>query len=1323
MDPASASAAPPPPAPWLRRNRAWVAILGTVAVLLVAAGVTIRYGPQLVARQVVVTYLDGLNIDTSGVETLRLRPLRGELSFGPVTFRGADAQQGQVGQIGVKVDVTRLLHRQALVEAIVIEGVRFEVRQAADGSFSLNGIPLNQILAEQTTSSAPPPAPEGAPVSPPRPSTPRDLQEQLGWGAGLDLLEIRDSRVVFIDARGGEAVMHVNQLELAAFRTWAPDNPGRYRLDAELNEIGLTASGVAKPFADKIEIEAQAAVSGVEVAKIERFLGPLGFTSRGGTIDLAVQTASIGVFTAGRIDGRLAATGSLSGVDLAHPLFGSGQLATGTLRLDNVAGSYDASRQTTLQGDLGIDLQASALRFENGTEVGFSQASFGLPGTTVRTVPGQQPEVNVAPQLEVADLRLGGPEVRGSIGRAAARLSGFSIAGTDPGSPFLATGALSVERINLLLPQAEPVSVTAERVNVDLAETRLAFPPGHGARVQGGLALDTRKLLLSIQPPATAGRPAPAPARIEAGRLNFHIPMLGYEDDPTAAGLTVRASDPLLFVEELRLGGPAVQGGIGNAAFRLSSFAMTGAEAGAPMVATGSVVVDRVDLRLPGVEPVALGLASLRAELAETRVALARGTARLAGGFSLDVGDLLFSIQEQARRGGPTPPPTRIEAATVGIQVPKLTAEQDGPAVATVRAARPQVTLERLRMGGPDIEGTVGNAVIRLSEVDVEAAQPGAPFVATGKIEAQRLDLLVPDSIEPIGIVADTLDADLIGTRFAFPSGRVLIEGGVALDSKALVVSIYRVPQGDAPAAPPIRIFATRFFGQVPRLVVDDSRATGTKVKVATPLLTLDRFRMEAPVPPESTVQVAAPALTLQRVDVDVIDADNLEVSGRGDVVAPNMAVVMASNAGPSALPRGQIGELDLNLQRFSYREVGDSKGFGMQGRIGAGALQAELPGARARGEGDRLSLSGLTLDVADLDFSSGGDRPGWRADVALALKTLAATTARPMPISGSVADISLSRLVASSDRRFALDSLTIGRFDAELSPPARLAAAAPPVPAAAVAARDGAGSWPPADLPTVRIGRVALVDGGQVTLRDPGVSPPVTARLSVDSLLLENVDTTDARARGELRLQARLDDSAISVQGWAEAFQPKPSLALQASIDALSLPTLSPYLGPAIGLHIFRGNLTAGAAALVTAGQLDGELQARLTDVRLADRPGGAGLQFAPPIAVPLSTMIRLLEDNDGSIAVRLPVRGDILSPAFSYSGLIWEMLPRAVRALVSSPVRFVSSAWALATAAVAQPEATTATAASSLSELGVEGAAAAPPLAELRPPGERVN
>ena len=275
--------------------------------------------------------------------------------------------------------------------------------------------------------------------------------------------------------------MHVHDLELGGFRTWAPDRPGHYRLKAELNEIGLTASGIAKPFADKIEVEAEAAVTGIKVKKIERFLGPLGFTSRGGEIELAVQRAWIGVFTQGRIDSRLAATGTLTCIDLAHPLFGSGQLAGGTLRLDDVTASYDAARQTTLTGDLGIDLQASTLRFAGGSEVGFSRAGFVLPGTRVRTAPGLQPQVSVAPQLDVEGLRLGGADLRGSIGTASVRLSGFSIEGQQPGAPFFVTGRVAAERIDLLLPQAAPVAIGAERIEIDLAKTRLAFPPGRGS--------------------------------------------------------------------------------------------------------------------------------------------------------------------------------------------------------------------------------------------------------------------------------------------------------------------------------------------------------------------------------------------------------------------------------------------------------------------------------------------------------------------------------------------------------------------------------------------------------------------------------------------------------------------------------------------------------------------------------------------------------------------------------------------------------------------------------------------------------------------------
>jgi len=1335
MDNPTAAVPTPPPVPG-RRRRLWRWLLGALAVLVAVAGLAIAFGPQLVARHVVSTYLAGINIDTSGVDTLRIRPLQGRLTFGPVTFRGGTAEQaGQVGRIGVKVDVTRLLRRQALVEAIVIEGVRFEVRQAADGALSLNGIPLSEILAEHTTGGPErPPAPEGAPPgaqpgapAPARPITPRTLEEELGWGAGLDSLQILDSRVVFIDARGGEAVMHVHELDLGGFRTWAPDKPGRYRLQAEINDIDLAASGIAKPFADKIELEAEASVTGIEVTKIERYLGPLGFTSRAGRIDLSVYESGFVLFAAGSLQARLAASGTMTGVDLAHPLFGRGRLATGKLTLENVAGSYDGPGRGGVSGDVGVDLQASEMRLYDGTEVGFSHVRLGLPGTTVRMEAGQQPAVRVAPQLDVTDLRLGGGDIRGTVGNTTVRLSGFSIEGTEPGAPFVATGSVAVERIDLLLPEAQPVTVAADRVLVDLAETRLAFPPGRGAQVAGGVVLDTSRLAVSVQPAPPRGpdarRRPPPPTRIEAARLAFEMPALTV-DDAGEAGMTVDARGPMLSFDDVRLGGPVVQGSVGQAAFRLARFGMQGKDAGAPMVATGTVQVDRLDLRLPDVEPVAIALGQLRAELEETRIALAPGAPRVEGGLSLDTRDLRVSIQEQGRRGAPMPPPTRIEAAAFAARLPNVALQDGGTDKPVVRAGDPRLTLDGLRLGGPDIQGTVGTADIRIAGADVETGEPGTPVVVTGTVLAQGLDLLVPD-IEPIGIGARELDAKLIGTRFAFPSGRVLIEGGVAVDTDDLTVSIYQQGPDGKPAAP-IRIDARKFAGQVPTLRVDDSRATGTKVNVGTPFLALERFRLDAPADPLSTLQLAASRMALQRIDVNVIDAQTLEVSGTGNIIAPDLSLAVVRAGGGSAGPNGTISRLGLDLQRFSYREDGEVNGFGMQGRIDIGSLQGRRPFSEPGRPADELSLSGLQLDVADVDVEVGGGKPSWRARLDMELASLAAALRTPaIAMNGRVDSVSLRRLAAASTDEYALETLTVGRIDGAVT--RETAAPKVPKPKPEEDAHRAARTWPPADLPAVRVGRVALVQGGRVAFRDRAVSPPVDATLLVERLTLADVDTTDPQARTTLDVLARLGDGVLDVRGWAEAFQARPSFEMQARLDELSLPMVSPYIAPDLGFDVLRGRLTLGASAVVTEGQLDGEIRARIVDVRMADRPrpetpevqtpgaetlvssgpqagtlvssgpqagnpeaGGPGgdatgagadgdRQAASSIARPLSTMIRLIEDRDGAIEVAMPVHGDLLSPDFSYMRVVWDLLPRLLRAFVISPVSFVSAAWSL--------------------------------------------
>ena len=1226
----------------------------------------------------VSTYLDGLNIDTSGVESLRIRPAKGELSFGPVTFRGAGAEMGEVGRIGVEIDLRRLLHRQALVRSIVIEGVRFEVRQAEDGSFSLNGIPLGEFLGVRRERAEAPPSEPGPQPEPPAGAF--ELEKKLGWGAGLDLLSIRDSRIAFVDARGGEAVMYVHDLELGGFRTWTPDHPGHYRLKAELNEIGLTASGIAKPFADKIEVEAEAAVTGIKVKKIERFLGPLGFTSKGGEIELAVQRAWIGVFTQGRIDSRLAATGTLTGIDLAHPLFGSGQLAGGTLRLDDVTASYDAARQTTLTGNLGIDLQASTLRFNDGSTVGFSRVGFVLPGTRVRTAPGLQPEVSVAPQLDVEGLRLGGADLRGSIGTASVRLSGFSIEGQQPGAPFFVTGRVAAERIDLLLPQAEPVAIGAERIEIDLAKTRFAFPPGRGAQIEGGIALDTRQLSVSVQGAAAPGRRPPPPSRIGAGHLVFQLPALAF--DGTRGGKpTVTAQEPLLSMDELRLDGPAVRGRVDRAALRLKGVSVAGADA--PLTASGTLTMDRLDLLIPHVEPITFAAGHVQADLVETRVALTPGPPPVSGGLALDLRDVLVTLQELGRNGKPPPPLTTVEMARLSATVPAVTAERPYATAGSIGIAGPIVKVDRLRLGGADIQGTVRSADVRLADIGVETAAPGPPVVATGKVVARDLDLVIPD-VDPIGIVASEFNADLSRTRYAFPSQRSLIDGAFGLDMKDFAVRLYQHPPEGEPATAPMRISATRFAGKLPRLIVDERRRTNVRVNVASPALTFDGFRMEAAHGPDALVRLASSVLALQRVEVDVNDGrTTMEVAVQAGAAAPDLSMVMVPETGPTGA-QAQINGLDLDLRRVSYHREAGTDGLGLQGRIGLRSMQGHLPPRRPGEAADLLALTGLNLVVADADLTSNGEGHAWRARLDLALKSLAATLHQPLPLRASVEDVSLGGFAAISGEEYAVNELTLGRFDASVTreTPRETPPGPRPRREPQAEAEPSAVSWPPADLPVLRIGRVALLNGGRIALRDTTVSPSVNATLSVDTLALDDLDTTDPAARTRLRLNGRLDDTVLAVDGWAEAFQAKPSFAMQARIDDLRLPSLSPYLGSQLGLDFLRGTLSVDAVAAATAGQLDGTARVRMTDVRVADRPGTDTDEITRSIGVPLSTLIRLMEDRDGGIRVNLPIEGNLASPEVNYRRAIWNLLPRVLRAFVRSPVGFVSSARALARA-----------------------------------------
>lgn len=960
------------------RRRRWPFILLAVVVLLGAAGYGLfKLAPSYIARTLARTYFQGLDIDTAGVETISINLLRGEVSFGPVKFGGGEGEAAQVGQIRAKLDVRRLFSRQALVQDAEISGIRIDIRQAADGALSINGVPLSRILAERAgahqrkTGSAPPPPVE---------------DQSRSWGLGLDHLRLHDSSIVFTSARGGRATIAVNDLDLAGFATWSPDEPGRIALDGHLNGIHIVLNGTATPLADTIGIDAELEVTGIEIGKIEAYTGKLGFDRDEGRLDMAVTTRGSKIMSDGHVDAHLAGKAAFTSLDLVHQQAGSLKLGTGSVNLDDIRLLYDPDGTIDLAGGAALSADGMALRLHDGTAVGLDGANIGLPGLHARLPAAGKPSAAAAPQIDVRTLRLGGRWVEGTAESIAMRLPDFTFDGKDAEKPLAAAGTVGIGHLALLLPLKKPIKIGAEAISLELPGMQFGFGPR--TLINGPLGLDLSAFALAVRKRATPQAPEHALVDIAAGRINGRLSTLSLDDAP---GLT--------------------------------------------------------------------------------------------------------------------------------------------------------------------------------------------------------------------------------------------------------------------------------------------------KVKVATPSLAVQRFRLGAPVAPGQELEITS-SMTLRSTDIGVSDGAKLDVSGTTDLGTPKFAVSVGGTGERTVI---DFAGFSFNPRNFAYRENGPNSDFAFSGRIDAKGTAARLPD-NATGMATVVDFGRLHTTVEDLGMDIDNPAPQWHArHLDLDLASLSAAVPGALSMMLDIKNLSLADGIAASQGKgeYGFERLAVGRADATLTQSPR------PVPAAAKPAKPEPGKsekaarmWPPADLPVIRIGQFGLVNGGRIVLLDRTRTPPASSTINVEALRLEHVDTTRPDARSDLRLKARLDQGTVSTDGWAVPFRSKPAFDLRADVNELGLPGLSPFLGPKIGLDIIDGMLTADAEAKAEAGQITGEVRAKVFNLGFADRPNAGTDRVSKSIGVPLTTIVGLLEDSDGSIRITLPFEGDLTSPDFDYSEMIWSGIFRVLRALVLSPFKLISASIDLAAA-----------------------------------------
>ncbi|WP_342450180.1 DUF748 domain-containing protein [Thiorhodococcus minor] len=264
----------------------------------------------------------------------------------------ADTDGAQVGELELVLRVGPLFQRKASIQRLSISGIEIRVARAPDGAIRFNGVPYADLLT---------------PTEPTAQRTERPDSASGVWQAGIDVFEVRDSRLVFENSNGGELEAEIEGLTMTDFRGWEPENPGKFDLKALVNGIRLNWSGEATPFADRVSVSIDALTEQADVPKLARFFGPTGLKRHGGTYSarLSYQGA---LADSGEWELQVQGTVEIDGVDYARE--GVFSFATEAARIE-----LDLDLASTQPGDLAIrgsvnaDLGATSGSMADRTEL------------------------------------------------------------------------------------------------------------------------------------------------------------------------------------------------------------------------------------------------------------------------------------------------------------------------------------------------------------------------------------------------------------------------------------------------------------------------------------------------------------------------------------------------------------------------------------------------------------------------------------------------------------------------------------------------------------------------------------------------------------------------------------------------------------------------------------------------------------------------------------------------------------------------------------------------------------------------------------------
>tara|TARA_R110002096_G_scaffold247936_2_gene440326 strand:- start:10986 stop:14423 length:3438 start_codon:yes stop_codon:yes gene_type:complete len=208
-----------------------------------------------------------------------------------------------------------------------------------------------------------------------------------------------------------------------------------------------------------------------------------------------------------------------------------------------------------------------------------------------------------------------------------------------------------------------------------------------------------------------------------------------------------------------------------------------------------------------------------------------------------------------------------------------------------------------------------------------------------------------------------------------------------------------------------------------------------------------------------------------------------------------------------------------------------------------------------------------------------------------------------------------------------------------------------------------------PGAMYTLTLDRIDM-DKGSMDFADLSMTPKFSVQTHGLTGNVSGLSSVPERY-ASMHFDGRVNEfGSLSINGELQPFDYRKLSEIDMEFKNISTNSLSPYAAKFAGRKIESGSLSLSLDYKIANNKLDGRNNIVLEKLVLGDK-----VISPDAMDLPLDMAISLLEDDNGKIDIKLPIKGDLNSPEFEMKTVINKAIGNLFGGIVTAPFKFIGS------------------------------------------------